>query len=184
MWDLEQRNRLWFSTEPNAVLSLTEAHVTGSSSALPKTSGPSHVPAAAVRPGRSVLWQAAWRIFVAHPVLGIGPDNYRLSYGDYVTVPKADPRVHSNNMYLELLTGTGALGLACAVWIGVRIARRSAGAVRGSPARAGIAAACAAIAVHGLVDSFLGFTGTYIAIAVALGLAASAGRHAGHAHRV
>jgi O-antigen ligase len=184
MWDLEQRNRLWFSTEPSALLYVTEARVTGLSSAMPETSGPRHVPAAAVRPGRSVLWLAAWRMFVAHPVLGLGPDNYRLSYGDYVTVPKADPRVHSNNMYLELLTGTGAIGLVCAGWVGVRVARRCVVSLRRPSARAGIAAACAAIAVHGLVDSFLGFTGTYIAIAVALGLAASPGLHRGHAHRV
>jgi hypothetical protein len=38
---------------------------------------------------------------------------------------------------------------------------------------AGIAAAGAAIALHGFVDSFLSFTATYILIAITVGLAAS-----------
>jgi O-antigen ligase len=124
-------------------------------------------------------------MFVTHPLLGVGPDNYRLLYGNYVRLQKADPRVHSNNMYLEILAGTGALGLVCALWIAFRTARSCIRAVRLSPAGAGLAAACLAVAVHGLADSFLGFTATYIAIAAALGLAAAVGqRHTRHAHRV
>ena len=43
----------------------------------------------------------------------------------------------------------------------------------------------AAIAVHGIADSFLGFTGTYIPIAVVLGLAvAGDALNEADAHRV
>jgi hypothetical protein len=185
MWDLEQRYRLWFSTEPGARVSWSDAEVSGVSTPLPQTTGPRHVPAPAVRPGRSVLWLAAWRMFRSRPLLGVGPDNYRLLYGSFASVQKVDPRVHSNNMYLEILAGTGILGLAGAVWIGVGVARACLRALRLTPAGAGLAAACLGIAVHGVFDSFLGFTGTYIAIAVALGLAVSAGhRHTRHAYRV
>ena len=41
-----------------------------------------------------------------------------------------------------------------------------------------------AIAVHGLADSFLSFTGTYIVMAVALGLATASAQAERHAHRV
>ncbi len=185
MWDLEQWDRLWFSTEPGAQVSWSDAEVSGFSTPLRQTTGPRHVPAAAVRPGRSVLWLAGWRMFVSRPLLGVGPDNYRLLYGNYVRIQKADTRVHSNNMYLEILAGTGILGLTCALWIAVRITRACLRAARRGPARARVAAACMAIAVHGLLDSFLGFTGTYIAIAVALGLAVSAGHdYTRHAYRV
>ena len=40
--------------------------------------------------------------FAAHPLLGVGPDNYRLSYGPWRASPDPDPGVDSNNMYLEV----------------------------------------------------------------------------------
>jgi hypothetical protein len=185
MWDIEQRYRLWFSTEPDARLVWTGVDVSGPSSPMPNRTGPRRMPHAAARPGRSVLWGAALRMFAAHPLLGVGPDNYRLLYGEYAGLPKADPRVHSNNMYLEVLAGTGLIGLAGALWIGLRVARSCMSALSSSPAGAGIVAACAAVAVHGVVDSFLGFTGTYIAIAVALGIAVAVGQvSTRHAHRI
>ncbi len=56
---------------------------------------------------------------------------------------------------------------------------------------AGLAAAGAAIAIHGVLDSFLSFTATYVLMAITLGLAsAMAANHdlpvdvTAHAHRV
>ena len=60
---------------------------------------------------RSTLWQAALRMFLQHP-FGVGPDNYRLEYGKYVGATRWDTHVYSNNLILELLTGSGILGLA------------------------------------------------------------------------
>jgi O-antigen ligase len=120
----------------------------------------------------------------AHPLLGVGPDNYRLAYGSYTRLgTQADPRVHSNNMYLEIVAGTGLAGAAAALWLGIRLARDVAVAWRTSAAGAAVAAACAAIAVHGLADSFISFTATYVLIAVTLGLA-SAIAHDRHAHSI
>ena len=46
-------------------------------------------------------------------------------------------------------------------------------------------AATTAIALHGLVDSFLGFTGTYAAIGIILGLLVASSRpEQTHAHRI
>jgi len=50
---------------------------------------------------------------------------------------------------------------------------------------AGVVAAIAAIAIHGLVDSFLSFTATYVLFAIVFGLAvASRDLTASYAHRI
>ena len=177
MWDIEQEKRLWFSSEPGADLSVSLATIRGPAVAarVPEPIRP--VPRPGGRPGRGVLWRAATSMAADHPLLGVGPDNYRLLYGGYAGIANFDSRVHSNNMYLEVLTGGGLAGGLAFAWLCWRAARRAVHPVLrpSDPAVASLAAAvCAAavaIALHGLVDSFLGFTGTYIPIAIVLGLA-------------
>jgi hypothetical protein len=187
LWDIEQEDRLWFSTEPEAPLFMSRASVTGPAIG-PYANGPLRpLPSTAIRPGRLILWRAAMRMFAAHPFTGVGPDNYRLLYGDYAGLANADRRVHSNNMYLEVLAGGGLLIAAPFAWLCWRTVtqmRRLTDRTRAVPLLAGIAAAAAAIALHGLFDSFLSFTPTYILIAIVLGMSASpgvccAGRSAG-----
>ncbi|HUR33741.1 MAG TPA: O-antigen ligase family protein [Vicinamibacterales bacterium] len=185
LWDIEQEHRLWFSTEPEALLAFSSGVVSGPVTSTRFGLGPKRIPRMAVRPGRLILWSAALRMLIDHPWLGVGPDNYRLLYGRYSTLKVADPRVHSNNMYIELIAGTGLVGAAALVWLGARLGAAAMAAARSDGIGAGIAAACLAIATHGLADSFLSFTGTYILIAVTLGLAsgcALAGQR--HAHRI
>lgn len=185
MWDIEQQKRLWFSTEPEADLTFSAGTVVGPETTMGHRLGPHRIPRAEVRPGRLKLWSAAWRMVAAHPLLGVGPDNYRLQYGRYSTIVPADPRVHSNNTYIEVTAGMGVVGLAALLWLLWSSGRHARIAWRLSDEGAGVAAACAAIAVHGLVDSFLSFTGTYLLMAVTLGLAAAfAADVEVHAHRV
>ena len=47
-------------------------------------------------------------------VSGVGPDNDRLQYGKYLGARRWDTHVYSNNLYLEILTGSGILGLEAA----------------------------------------------------------------------
>jgi O-antigen ligase len=125
-------------------------------------------------------------MFAAHPLLGVGPDNFRLSYGAYSGLPSADPRTHSNNMYLEILAGGGLLAGAVFVWLlwravgcfvrAVRVAadqRVQSGAVA-----LGLAAAGLAIALHATVDSFLSFAPTYVLFSLTLGCAVVCARGA------
>jgi hypothetical protein len=77
----------------------------------------------------------------------------------------------------------GVTGLAALLWLLVAGARSTLAYVRAAGAQsiafvAATTAACLAIAVHGIVDSFLTFTPTYVAFALAAGL------HYRHAHRV
>ncbi len=166
-WDIVQEGRLWFSTEPGATRLLSPVTVTGS--AVGSTDDrPMAPPRPTIRPGRLVLWKAAVRMVVAHPLLGVGPDNFRLSYGAYAGLKAADPRLHSNNMYLEVLAGSGLLGGAAFLWLLWRAAVVFVGSAVLEP---GIAAAGLAIAIHGVVDSFLGFAPMSLLFALTLGLA-------------
>ena len=190
LWDIEQEHRLWFSTEPDAERFVSRVTVTGPAVGKLYTNLPP-LPRRAVRPGRWVLWRAAARILAAHPVLGVGPDNYRLMYGGYAGLANADQRVHSNNMYLEIVVGGGLVGALAFAWLCWSAATRFAHPVlrpadpRIATIAAAVSAAGVAIALHGIVDSFLGFTGTYTLIAITLGLAVAADHlNEADAHRV
>ena len=221
VWDLVQERRTWFSDEPGATVVMSRATVEGA--ALAGAPQPFPRPRPGLRPRRLVLWRAAGRMFAAHPLLGTGPDNFRLTYGSYaemgtevggtrftgtevggtkstsptsVPVPpalSADTRTHSNNMYLEMLAGGGLVTAAAFAWWLWAAARTCAAGIARSAASAasrlrraragdggaiavGIAAAGIAMALHGLVDSFLAFAPIYVIFSLTLGLAAACAR--------
>jgi hypothetical protein len=175
IWDVVQEGRLWFSTETGASLSWSTVTVTGPAlSRAPTTLAA--LPGPVSRVGRLTLWRAALAMLTAHPLLGVGLDNFRLSWGQYLRIARADPRVHSNNMYLEMLAGGGLLAGAAFFWL----IWRAAHAIRVQMSRLhpaalplywAVAAACVAILLHGVVDSFLTFTPTYLMMSLTLGLA-------------
>jgi hypothetical protein len=67
--------------------------------------------------GRTALWEAAARLIAAHPLLGVGPDNFRHYYGAELGLEVWDERVQANNVYLEVLADLGVLGLAAFAWV-------------------------------------------------------------------
>jgi O-antigen ligase len=132
-----------------------------------------------MRMPRSVLWEVAFGIAGEHPLLGIGPDNFRHTYGPRFGLAAWDERVHANNSYIEMLVGMGVAGLSATAWLmfaALRSGTRSLLEVSDArvPIVAASFAACAAIAVHALVDSFLTFTPTYAVFAIAAGMLFSA----------
>jgi putative inorganic carbon (hco3(-)) transporter len=138
-----------------------------------------------VRPSRLFLWRAAARMAIAHPLLGVGPDNFRLLYGGYAGLPHADPRLHSNNMYIEMMAGGGLGGGLAFLWLVWRTMRRAVAAIRPATtaifgdATLGVAAAVIAVLIHGTVDSFLSFTSTYVLISITLGFVVASTRGPG-----
>jgi hypothetical protein len=181
-WDLVQEGRLWFSTEPGAVHVMSRAAVLGDAAADARGGTLMPPPRPSIRPGRFILWRAGLKMFAAHPLLGVGPDNFRLAYGDYAGLPRADPRTHSNNMYLEVFAGGGVLVGAAFLWLcwraaGTfgRLAQRAVAQDHAGVAL-GIAAAGLAIALHAAVDSFLSFAPTYVLFALTLGYAVACAR--------
>ena len=172
-WDVVQEHRAWLSTE-GVLPGRTRVTVAGDAVGAPlATHG--RMPMGAVRLPRLTLWKTALDISAAHPLLGIGPDNYRHVYGRYLGLVTWDRRVHANNTYLEALVGMGIAGLVAVAWLVIVMFRaiwkmwqRVPDA--DVPLFAAAAAACAAIAVHGLVDSFFTFTPTYVIFALTAGL--------------
>jgi hypothetical protein len=181
VWDVVQEHRTWLSLE-GVFPGRTIAKVEGDAVTAPlPTRG--RMPTENMRMPRAVLWSTAIDVVRDHPVLGIGPDNFRLLYGSRLGLGAWDTRVHTNNTYLEILVGLGLVGLVPLVWLlfaGVRstvavVSRSTGDAV---PLIGATTAACLAIAAHGVVDSFLTFTSTYVVFAIAAGL------HYRHAHRI
>jgi hypothetical protein len=67
--------------------------------------------------GRLDLWSVALRLFASHPLLGVGPDNFRHYYGAELGLEGWDERIQANNLYLEILADLGVLGLASFAWV-------------------------------------------------------------------
>jgi O-antigen ligase len=124
------------------------------------------------RPGRSELWGIALQLFRAHPLLGVGPDNFRWLYGPASGHSTWDTRLFSNSLYLELLATVGLLGLAA---FALLIAKALFGLLQ--RARAGpfpveaavLTATLAGFLVHGFFDYLLAFTPIYLAFFLLLG---------------
>jgi O-antigen ligase len=184
VWDVVQEHRTWLSLEgvfPGRTVASVEGPAVG---APPQTKG--RLPSSVMRMPRSVLWSTALRIWKDHPLFGIGPDNFRHTYGRYLGMAVWDTRVHANNTYIEVLVGMGVIGMAALGWLMVAAIRSTRQLLLRSseaslPLVVASTAACVAISLHALVDSFLTFTPTYIAFAIAAGLLYSTGHHA---HRV
>ena len=126
--------------------------------------------------GRMYLWTAALHMVQVHPLLGVGPDNFRHFYGAELGLETWDERVQANNLYLEILADLGIVGLAAFAWVIARPVTVSVRLFR-SPAqqpaaylRLGAGAALVAFLVHGLADSFLAFTPTALLLWMMLGL--------------
>jgi hypothetical protein len=162
--DLFSNNLKWFS-QAGVIPLLLETNIRPST---PRSIGQAdltslyargHTPGALTASvGRSSLWNAAVLMFRSHP-FGVGPDNFRLEYGKYLNASHWDTDVHSNNLYLELLTGSGVLGLAA---FGLMLAAK-----RWDFHPPSLAAAI--FLVHGVVDYFLMTTPLYFAFWIVLG---------------
>ena len=173
VWDVVQEHRTWLSLE-GVFPGRTVVRVEGEA-VTPPLATQGRMPSGTMRMPRPVLWRTAVEIWRERPLLGIGPDNFRHTYGRRLGLAAWDRRVHANNTYLEVLAGMGALGAAAVAWLAVAALRSALRAFAGIDADAGpvfaaAAAAVLAIAVHGLVDSFWTFTPTYAVFAIAAGL--------------
>jgi len=110
--------------------------------------------------GRLRIWGTAVRMIRAHPIAGVGVRGFRYAYPVYAEAGDAfvDPRTqegaaHAHQIVLEVLSETGAVGLA--LWIGAVFAAiaawRRAGAAARERARApalALAAMCFPLDTH------------------------------------
>ena len=72
------------------------------------------------------LWKTAWRMFLEHPVLGVGSGHFGDFFGQYHFVPYAGQATWGNahNLYLHQLAERGLLGFAAlALVLGTMLVR-------------------------------------------------------------
>ena len=187
-WGMQQRNVLWFHDrgDPDAETLVHVAAPAGpqpGSTPAPVALAPRSDAAIAEPPvPRLQLWRAALLLWGAHPLLGIGPDNFRHVYGAVLGLDQWDVRVHANNLYLELLADLGLLG-SLAWWLIVLPAISSVvGGLRAQPGGpagvwlAGLGASLVAYGVHGALDAFLGFTSVATLFWLIVGLSSALDR--------
>ena len=128
---------------------------------------------------RMAHWDAARRMFLDSPFLGLGPGSYVIEYEHYAILPWwTDPLGHAHNMYLHMLAETGLIGLffysaTVVSWITLCVL-----AVRSDPTdrwiflKAGVLATVVAVSVHSVFDN-LYVQGLNIQLAIWLGVAAT-----------
>ena len=176
MFDLVHEDTTWFSgqgVKPGLVRLLV-----GTSATTPRPVSEVEALRAipdtlAWRPSRLELWSLAARMWVANPFFGVGPDNYRWTYGTLSGRAVSDTRIFANNMYLEFAATLGTFGLAAlcaalafAVKSGFQAAPRSDAAL--------VALSILVVMmVHGLADYLLAFTGHYLIFGFVIGVLSS-----------
>ncbi|MBI2320882.1 MAG: O-antigen ligase family protein [Chloroflexi bacterium] len=108
--------------------------------------------------GRLGVWQAGLRMALAHPLLGVGPDNFRLHYAEYADEVWREPDLsHPHNLVLDAWLRAGLAGLAGYLALLALTLRAAVRRASGRPGwqravGAGVAAALAAGVTQGLVD--------------------------------
>jgi O-antigen ligase len=105
--------------------------------------------------GRSSELQAGLRMFVDHPVVGVGAGNYEARYQEYSREIGLDPRREdreAHNLFVEVAAETGLLGLAAFGALLVLAAQALFRSVRTSD-RMGLAGALAAALTGYLVTA-------------------------------
>jgi O-antigen ligase len=117
-------------------------------------------------PPRTELWRAGVQMWLNHPFLGVGPDNFRHIYGRYLGQAAFDDRITANSWYVELLATTGTIGLMSWLLISISlivIVRRQwrTLAQREHVLAIGLGVALLVFFLHGVVDYFMEFTPTY-----------------------
>ena len=126
---------------------------------------------------RSELWRAAWRMWLAHPILGVGAGNFEFLLAAFGV---AGVRTHANSWYLQSLAEGGLLLFLATIALLVTIfatfrygesVRRLRG---GSPWALAAFAATVALALHQIVDYLVFYPKVGSAWLLLVGIAAAA----------
>lgn len=179
-WDMLQVGVAWFTHKENpageSLLTVTGPHQ-GIQPLLTPAPQLEHMPT----PGRLMMWRAAWDMFRAHPLFGIGPRNYAWQFPLVSGADEEPP--HTHNLYLGVLAETGLIGassslllfgqIVLAVWRGRRTQQRADDlGVWWLAVLAGLASWLA----HGLADSPNAITATSVVFWLLAGVALSLAR--------
>jgi O-antigen ligase len=168
-WDLVQEQATWFSErgDPGFRQWVEVGAGGGARGRASSNAGPSTAFAMPTREetvSRGKLWRAALAAWARRPLFGLGPDNFRHHYGEYLGLHAADERLHANSLYFETLASLGAAGLLVLAGVMAALARATRRAAARAETRTlalGLGAGLLAVALHGILDYGLEFTPTY-----------------------
>lgn len=106
---------------------------------------------------RNEIWRVTWKMFAAHPMLGVGMGAYWAAVPAFHDASGTMMPQEAHNDYLELLASGGLVGLAIGVWFVVILFRRSRQNLYSAnrfrrAACLGAVIGIIGVAVHSLVD--------------------------------
>jgi hypothetical protein len=170
-WDLVQDDVTWFGERGSPVaevnVDVTSAQPVAEIAPPPPLSPTPSQLGSTASPPRAELWRAGVKMWLAHPLLGMGPDNFRHVYGTYLGQTEFDDRITANSWYVEVLATTGVIGVIAGVLVVIAVAillRREWRTLTTRSARTlalGLSVAWLAFFMHEIVDYFMEFTPTY-----------------------
>ncbi len=174
-WDMLRERLFWFSVL-GAPMHEMKVHIVPAALAAASSENPAPNVVRDLNVDRATLWRTAVSMLAAHPLLGVGPGNFRLARGPFLNLRAWDQRLHANNTYLELFADAGVVGgVIFLLWV-LTIVRLSCRAVRdtsvfeNSIICASLVGALVAFLIHALTDYFLEFTPIYLMFWMTLGL--------------
>jgi O-antigen ligase len=108
---------------------------------------------------RFAIWQGAFDLWRAHPLLGVGPGGFFWTYPAFMAPAAAvEPDlIHAHSLWLNILTGWGVPGLFWLVVLLRWLYRQWQTIIPGAEAwvQIGVLASMAAALAHAQVDAFL-----------------------------
>lgn len=180
--DLVQEHVAWFSSAGVPGLQVPLEFDANGSHSFVATEPPSKFDAGnpqQIQAPRSQLWRAAIQTWKDHPLLGIGPDQFRHRYTEYIPGVQPDDRIRTHDIFLEALANTGAVGLLAmlfllgsAGWEQLRLVRNRSLKPSGRLISLALLVGLMAYIGHGLFDCFLWQTGVAFLFFSLLGLTA------------
>jgi O-antigen ligase len=108
---------------------------------------------------RMAHWQAGANMFLANPLIGVGPDNFNRAYPQFFVGRWSESQGHAHNYYIHIAAEAGILGLLTYLaLIGgvVATGRRALQATRGTPWYMVAIGGCgiiAAVQVHSIFEN-------------------------------
>ncbi len=125
---------------------------------------------------RLLLWQGAWRMFMDHPLAGVGPGNFKDIYlGQYIALESRERLSHAHNNFLQLLAENGLIGFAgfTALFAYILAYLYKKGVGRREPLALAVLLATVALLVQGLTEFNFGDSAVIRMYWFLLGLAAA-----------
>jgi len=73
---------------------------------------------------RLQIWRAGWRMFLDHPILGVGAGQFRVAYGTVYSGRAHGPWANPHNLFLQVVCEMGVIGLLAFAYFLSQIIKR------------------------------------------------------------